>query len=208
MAYSGINFGPYEVPEAPARTTYDAPKIGLVGRITRWKGQHIFIEAAEVVRKRFPSAIPYHRCCVFEEEGYQSEIRAQVERLGLKDAVRFDGFRRDVAKAVHELDLLVHASITGEPFGQVVVEGMAARKPVVATAGGGVPEIVEDGKTGMLVPMNDAQAMAKAICELLENPQRAGEMGRAGHARVRDRFTAPITTRTVEAIYDQMLDPR
>jgi glycosyltransferase involved in cell wall biosynthesis len=207
VAYSGIDFTPYEIPEVPRGGREDAPKIGLVGRIARWKGQHIFIQAAALVRQQFPAAqFDIIGAALFEEEDYEREIRAQVARLGLKEVVHFDGFRQDVAKAVHDLDLLVHASITGEPFGQVVVEGMAARKPVVATAGGGVPEIVEDGKTGLLVPMNDAKAMGNAICGILENPQRADEMGRAGHARVREHFTAPITTRSVEAIYDRMLD--
>ena len=209
VAYSGIDFGPYEVPEPRATTANDPPRIGLVGRIARWKGQHIFIDAAAIVRKRFPAA-QFHiiGAALFEEEAYEREVRAQVDRLSLKEAVHFDGFRKDVANAVHDLDLLVHASITGEPFGQVVVEGMAARKPVVATAGGGIPEIVEDGKTGLLVPMNDAKAMADAICKILDDPKLSTEMGRAGHARVREHFTAPITTRSVEAVYGRMLGAR
>lgn len=102
------------------------------------------------------------------------------------------------------MDILVHASTTGEPFGQVVVEGMAAAKPVVATNGGGVPEIVPDKVTGLLVPMGDAPAMAAAIIEVLSNPTLAQAMGEAGYNRVREHFTIEITARRVETVYDSL----
>lgn len=119
-------------------------RIGLIGRISPWKGQHIFLRGA-------------------------------------------------------------HASTTGEPFGQVIIEGMAAGKPVVATNGGGVPEIVEDGKTGLLVPMRDPSAMAEAICRLLSDPSLARKMGQRGWERVANHFTAEQTARKVESVYAEVL---
>ena len=71
---------------------------------------------------------------------------------------------------MRRLDILVHASITGEPFGQVITEGMAAGKPVIATRGGGVPEIITHGETGLLIPMGDADALASELTSLLDNP--------------------------------------
>ena len=180
--------------------------IGLVGRITRWKGQHIFLEAAAEVRKRFPAArFQIIGSALFGEEGYEKEIRALTASLGLEDCVEFLGFRTDVPQLISELTVLVHASITGEPFGQVIIEAMAAAKPVVATRGGGVPEIVRDGVTGLLAPMGDVPAMAEAICELLGNPERAAEMGAAGRERVLKQFTVEVTARRLERVFDRVL---
>lgn len=100
---------------------------------------------------------------------------------------------------------MVHASTKGEPFGQVIIEGMAAGKPVVATNGGGVPEIVEDGRTGILVPMGDVQAMAEAISQILSDPVEARAMGIRARQRVADHFTLQQTARRVEAVYEEVL---
>lgn len=183
------------------------PLIALVGRITEWKGQHIFIEAAARVHALFPEArFQIIGSAMFGEEEYERKIRAMVANRGLEECFEFTGFRTDVPKLIEALDILVHASITGEPFGQVVIEGMAAAKPVVATNGGGVPEIVCDGETGLLVPMGDAAAMASAIGELLSNPADGLAMGRAGRQRVLDHFTAHHTAGKMEGIYRQILD--
>ena len=126
------------------------------------------------MHRRFPKArFVIIGAALFGEDGYEREIRQLSAQLGLEEVVEFAGFRPDVQCAIAELDLVVHASTTGEPFGQVIIEGMAAGKPVVATNGGGVPEIVEDGQTGILVPMGDAPALAEAICRVLADPAQA-----------------------------------
>jgi glycosyltransferase involved in cell wall biosynthesis len=88
----------------------------------------------------------------------------------------------------------------------VIVEGMAAGKPVVATSGGGVPEIVVDTVTGFLVPMGDAGAMAEAICKTLADPAMARRMGSQGFMRVQKLFTIEMAAEKVKAIYHQILD--
>ena len=103
------------------------------------------------------------------------------------------------------MDIIVHASTTGEPFGQVIIEGMAAGKPVVATNGGGVPEIVEDNETGFLVPMKDSCAMAAAISRLLADPPLAHRMGQRGRDRVQRHFTIEQTARKVEEVYQNLM---
>jgi len=183
-------------------------RIGLVGRISPWKGQHIFIQAAALVLKRFPEARFFIiGAALFGEDRYDQEIRRLPEQLGIEDNVEFSGFRSNIHDVIAELDLLVHASTMGEPFGQVIIEGMAAGKPVVATNGGGVPEIVEDGRTGILVPMSDVEAMASAICQILSDPVRAKTMGMRARQRVADRFTIEQTARRVEAVYAELLQP-
>jgi glycosyltransferase involved in cell wall biosynthesis len=181
-------------------------RIGLVGRICPWKGQHIFLQAAASVHKAYPDArFVIIGAAFFGEDTYEAELHQLCHDLALENIVEFAGFRKDIDVAISELDILVHASTIGEPFGQVIIEGMAAQKPVVATDGGGVPEIVEGGETGLLVPMGDAQAMAFAILQLLANPSRANEMGRRGRQRVLDHFTVQHTARKVESVYDTIL---
>lgn len=181
------------------------PLIGLVGRISPWKGQDIFIRAAALVRPEFPDArFQIIGSAMFGEAEYEAQVRELARELEMGEALEFTGFRSDIEACIAALDILVHASTMGEPFGQVVMEGMAARKPVVATRGGGVPEIVADQETGLLVPMSDARAMAHAIKWLLRNPERARQMGLAGQKRVREHFTIAQTSGRVEALYDAL----
>jgi glycosyltransferase involved in cell wall biosynthesis len=195
------------VPPLPLRSNMRSEFcVGLVGRISPWKGQHVFIQAAALVAKRFPKTrFLIIGSALFGESPYEEEVRLMPGQLGIADKVEFAGFRNDVEQAIAELDLLVHASTKGEPFGQVIIEGMAAGKPVIATNGGGVPEIVEDGKTGILVPMGDAAAMAEAICQIICDPARAQEMGARARERITDFFTLERTARRVEAVYAKVL---
>jgi glycosyltransferase involved in cell wall biosynthesis len=207
---SGVDIRAYEqegISEAIATGRPDRKiRIGLVGRICPWKGQHIFLQAAAEVHKRFPlTHFQIIGAALFKEQQYEQEMRELAGTLGLEDAVEFTGFRNDVPDLMRKLDILVHASTTGEPFGQVIVQGMAAGKPVVATNGGGVPEIVIHGVTGLLVPMADAPAMSSAICALLDSPKIAASMGRVGRIRVLEHFTIERTARKVEAAYAEVL---
>jgi glycosyltransferase involved in cell wall biosynthesis len=188
----------------PDHDSQKTPLLGLVGRLSPWKGQHIFLEAAAEVRKHFPEArFQIIGSAMFGEEEYEAKVRKLCETLGLSDCVEFTGYRKDVPALIGQLDILVHASTTGEPFGQVVVEGMVAGKPVVATNGGGVPEIVQDGVTGWLVPMGESAPMAEAILRLLQDPERAAQMGTAGRQRVLENFTIELTAQRVQEVYEQ-----
>ena len=177
-------------------------RIALIGRISPWKGQHIFIRAAAMVRERFPKAQFFIvGASLFGEEDYEREVRELAKSYGVPDLIIFTGFRKDVLSVIADMDVIVHASTIGEPFGQVIIEGMAAGKPVIATDGGGVPEIVENGSTGILVPMGNAAAMAEGIARVLADPELAAEMGRRGRERVQNCFTIEHTARKIEAVY-------
>ena len=187
--------------EPPVPVASGPPVVGLVGRITPWKGQDVFLRAAAEVRKSFPHAkFQIIGAALFSETEYEQRVRALADRLGPAGWVEFTGFRPDVAELIGRLDVLVHASTGAEPFGQVIIEAMAAGKPVVATRGGGVPEIVVDGGTGLLVPMADAPAMAAAVATLLADPDAARAMGRRGRRRVEEHFSIERTARGVEAV--------
>lgn len=192
--------------DTAARLRFKEPLIGIVGRISPWKGQHIFLRAAATVRERFPRArFQIIGSALFDEAEYEQDLRALTVDLGLTEAVEFTGFRPDVDEMIARLDILIHASTTGEPFGQVVAEGMIAGKPVIATNGGGVPEIIEDGVSGMLVPMDDAPALAAAIIWLNDNPAKAQEIAKAGYRRIVDHFMISHTAGKVQKLYDELL---
>lgn len=196
--------------EAELRTAQESvqqgPVIVLVGRIAPWKGQHIFIEAAAAVLAQHPTASFWIvGAPLFGEDEYELSLHKLAADLKIKDQIQFLGFRNDVGEILEIADIVVHASTLGEPFGQVVIEGMAAGKPVIATDGGALPEIVQSGETGLLVPMGDAPRMAEAIASLLADPVRAEKMGEAGRQHVMKRFTIEQTARKVEAIYDTLL---
>ncbi len=181
------------------------PTVALIGRIAEWKGQHVFLRAAAAVRSRFPDARFWIvGAPLFGEDAYERSLHTMTEQLGMTDAVEFLGFRDDVAQLMSQIDIVVHASTLGEPFGQVVIEGMAAGKPLIATDGGALPEIVIPYETGYLVPMGSAEDMASALTRLLSNPAQARQMGEAGKRRVERLFTISHTARKVESVYDAL----
>ncbi|MGC4043918.1 MAG: glycosyltransferase family 4 protein [Armatimonas sp.] len=182
-------------------------RIGIVGRLAEWKGQHIFLEAArQVLAAGGKAEFLIAGSAMFGEADYEARLKKIVSDAGIEEYVNFMGFVSDVPALLSSLDVLVHASTTPEPFGQVVIEGMAEGLPVVGTDGGGVREIIVHGENGMLVPMGDADAMAKAIQTLLADPNRARLLGRAGYLRVRRHFTAEQTARKIERVYHEILN--
>jgi glycosyltransferase involved in cell wall biosynthesis len=102
-------------------------------------------------------------------------------------------------------DVVVHASIVGEPFGMTVIEGMATATPVVAANKGGPTEIIEDGVTGLLVDPTDAGALSEAIIGLLRDPEKAARIGNRGAARTRAHYSAERYATDVERLYEQWL---
>ena len=191
-----------------ARTpfTNKAPVFGIVGRLTPWKGQHIFLRAAARVKAQVPDAkFQIVGAALFGEADYERELRELCAQLELESSVEWLGFRRDIPQVMAQMDVLVHASTTGEPFGQVLIEGMAAARPVIATNGGGVPEIVLNGETGITVPMGKIEPLAAAMLKLAREPMRAQAMGESGRARARTEFSIEATARRVEAVWDAML---
>jgi glycosyltransferase involved in cell wall biosynthesis len=188
-----------------ARPTGAPLKIGIVGRIAEWKGQHVFLEAAAQVTKAGGDAeYVIVGAPLFGEEEYEAGLHKQAEEAGISSRVHFLGFKKDVAAVMRGLDIVVHASITGEPFGQVITEGMAAGKPVIATRGGGVPEIITHDATGLLTSMGDAGALAAEISSLLKDPAKLQRLADAGYAHVRRNFTAGAGARVVEQIYGRL----
>ena len=206
VVHDGIVTNPknQSIPNAPNKLS--KPIVGLVGRISPWKGQHIFLEAAHKALLQFPEAkFQIIGSAMFGEKEYESSLHARTTELGLEKNVEFLGFREDVSECIESLDILVHASTVPEPFGQVVIEGMAAGKPVIATRGGGVLEIINHNVNGLLVEMGSVSEMSDAICLILSDPQSADRLGRAGRETVLKQFTIEHTASSVQTIYENLL---
>jgi glycosyltransferase involved in cell wall biosynthesis len=178
----------------------DAFVAGEVARLCDMKGQRHLIAAA--------AAVPHlHVVLVGDdiEQGgkYKAELQAEAEALDVANRVHFAGHRDDAFAAIAAFDVLVLPSSTeGLPI--VVLEAMALEKPVVATPVGGVPELVIDGETGILVPWGDAEALARALHSLSTDRARGLRLGHAGRLRVGEEFTAEGMRRRVLEVYDAL----
>lgn len=207
VVYSGVDMEKFPPAQEQGGGLEDEKVIGLVGRICPWKGQHVFVEAAELVHRSWPrTRFRIIGAALFSDQDYEANLRQTVEERQLGGVIEFSGFKANIAQVIQSLDILVHASTLGEPFGQVIVQGMACKKPVIATRGGGVPEIVVDGETGFLVPMGDANAIAEAICKLLANENASRMMGRRGYERVRECFTIQRSAEKVMSLYEMICE--
>ena len=205
---------PAGVPDAAAARAFreelgiasDAVVVGCLGRIRPWKGQRHFIEVAARLAPRLPGArFVVVGATLFPDPGhdYLAELEAEAARLGVADRVVFSGHREDPLVALSAMDVVANCS-EGEPFGRVLIEAMACRRPVVAFRSGAVPEIVEDGSTGLLVPPGDTAGMAEAIFDLVRNRMRAEALGEAGRERVAAHFTLAASTVAMEAVYREL----
>ena len=192
-------------PEPTNRATHERPfRVAMVGRLAPWKGQHVFLDAfARASLDRDAEAV-IAGTAMFGENEYAMELRDQVRRLGIADRVEFAGFVEDVPTLIRGVDVVVHASITPEPFGQVVVEGMAASRAVIASAAGGPLEIITDGVDGILVPPGDSTLLAVALSRLCADPELRDRLGAAARKRAR-AFSPDVIGPMVTRVYSEAL---
>lgn len=187
----------------------DTPLIGIVGIMVPWKGHGVFLRAVRAIRDRVPGL---HALVIGGHppggEAYVDELKAIAADLGVGDHVTFTGFRPDVADVLPALDVVTHTSIEPEPFGRVITEAMAMKRPVVASAAGGPVEIIEDGVSGFLVTPGDHEALAERVVELLKNPSRARLIGERAAHDVAQRFSAERHARLMEDVYDCVMGLR
>ena len=174
-----------------------APLVGNIAALVPHKGQRFLVEAAPRVVRAMPDTI----VLVFGEGPLRQPLQQQIKTLGLESYVRLVGFRPDVLALLKSFDVFVMSSIT-EGLGTSILDAMAASRPVVATAAGGIPEAVEHGVTGLVVPPQHPAELADAILALLKDPELRARMGAAGLARARERFTADRMVDATIAAYE------
>jgi L-malate glycosyltransferase len=178
---------------------HHAPVVGNVAALVPHKGQRYLIEAAHLVVQRLPDV----RFVILGE----GELREPLERLvrehHLEKHVLLPGFRTDVIGCMKGFDLFVMSSVT-EGLGTSLLDAMACARPIVATRAGGIPEIVEDDVTGLLVPPRDAVALAQAIVRALEDEPLRARIGAAGFVRVSERFSAQRMVAATARVYERV----
>lgn len=203
----------YDVVDAPAdtlphRDARSAPPphvvVGMLGRLAPWKGQDVFLRAFADASRRHDLTARIIGSSMFGEDEYEASLHALVRDLGIEARVDFRGFRPDVWSELAELDLLVHASTIAEPFGQVVIEGMAAGLPVIASDAGGPSEVVTRGVDGLLVPPGDVTALAEAISALAGDPAQRLRLATAGSATAA-RFAPSTAAAAIAQQYASMV---
>jgi len=185
---------------------------GIVGRITPWKGQDLYLKAFARAFPAGPERAVVIGSALFGEEDYEQQILSLAKRVGIDDRVEFRGFREDVFAELATLDVLVHASVVPEPFGQVVIEGMLAGLPVIAADEGGPAEAIVDGVNGRLFRSRDEASLARAMSELAKNPAERLRLGAAallvGEAYRPERVVSEITSVYEQVRADRRTDRR
>ena len=212
VIHNGIEIPPHE-PASEANTLRrrfgiadQAPLIGMVGRLRPWKGQARFLRVLKKVREGLPNAkgLIAGGSPLQGSDSYRDYLRSLAEQLNLQNDIVFAGHLDDPRPAYAAMDIFVHPG-DPEPFGLVNIEAMAMGKPVVAFAHGAIPEIVVDGKTGILVPPDDEAAMAAVLIDLLRNRTRAIQMGLEGRRRAESHFTIEKTASEFGALLTEIL---
>ena len=193
---------PATVP-APAAPGSTAPALLMLGRLTPWKGQDVVVRALARARERGLDGRVGLRLVgapLFgDDDRYVTALHDLVAELGLDDVVEFAGHRQDVDAELARADVCLHASIRPEPFGQVVLEAMAAGRAVVASAAGGPAEFVRDGHDGLLTPPGDVDALADALLRLAGEPALRRRLGDAAR-RSAARFDLPLVVGQFEQV--------
>jgi glycosyltransferase involved in cell wall biosynthesis len=204
LIYNGVDLDRYEHQEpcCTLREEYgmapDAQIVGVVARLEPEKGHPTLLEAWPAVLRSCPDAY----LLVIGEGSRREALEHQAEDLRIGHRVVFTGRRDDIPAVTAALDVAVLPSYR-EAQGLTILEAMALTRPVVASNVGGIPEMIQDGVTGLLVPPHDAAALAAAIVRLLNDHPLADMLARVGHDMVHDRFCIQLMVRSIEDIYDE-----
>ncbi len=180
--------------------TGQGPVIVSVGRFVAYKGYDHLLEAAQLIARDHPDL----EWVIAGDGELRGELEAQCRRLSLDRHVHFLGWREDLPDVLSLADLFVSPAV-GEHFGRVLIEAMAMGKAVVATRSGGVPEIVVDGETGVLVRPADPGALAGAVKGLLADPETRQRLGQAGRARAESKFSLAGHAAAIGSVYQDCL---
>lgn len=178
----------------------DALVVGTVANFKEHKGHRYLLEAADRVRRARPEV----RFVLVGTGPLEADIRRQVERLGLRDTVVFAGFRDDAWRVVSSFDVFALSSVH-EGLSLAVIEALALGKPAVVTRAGGLPEVVQHGRHGLVVPPRDPGALARALLRILGDADLRRSMGEAARIRA-DDFDIRVAVRRVESVYAALLE--
>jgi glycosyltransferase involved in cell wall biosynthesis len=187
-----------------------AVALAHVGRVIRWKGQLEFLQAFSRIAQACPNAVAL--IVGDDVEGFSTEypqsLRELVERCGLNDRVIFTGHVSDILGLMSAVEVVVHSSISPEPFGLVITEAMSAGAAVVAARLGAPTEIVTDGVNGLLVDPCNEDEFASALARLVNDPQLRNSIAQAGHRLALEKYSPEAFARQIERVYRQVVAAR
>ncbi len=194
----------------------DRPVIGMFSSIVPLKGHEFLIRAAVEVRRSHPDAVfaivGAETAILRSRMGLEDQLKRLVGELGVAEHIRFVGLLPDSWAYMGDCDIVCMPTVPiadrAEGFGLSMAEAMAAGVPVIATACGGPPEVIEEGVSGFLVPPRDPSALAGAVSRLLADPDLRKRMGQAARQRIRERFDISLTTRSIEKVYSDVVAGR
>ena len=180
----------------------EALLLGTIANLLPLKGYEVMLDALPAILAAVPSV--HYLLVGGGGAEYCARLKAIAGERGIAARVHFVGFQESVGSYLSALDLYVHPSLK-EAFGLAVVEAMVMGKAVVATTTGGLPEVVAQGETGLLVPPGDVESLAATVVSLLEDKVRREQMGRNGRVRAQERFSLDASVRRVEQLYGEVL---
>ena len=209
VIYNGVDiktFTPF-IDGSKIREDLKIPKkdflIGCISQLLPFKGQKWLIQAVKEVINEFPGV----KLLIVGKEikkGYLDYLHSLVKELGIEHSVIFSEFRKDIPALLNAIDLPVLPS-TEDHCPRVLLEAMGCGKPIVATKSGGVPELVKDKETGILVPPQDSASLRDAILYFIRNPTERERMGKVGRKRAETVFNIEKTTAKIENVYKELL---
>jgi glycosyltransferase involved in cell wall biosynthesis len=213
VIHCGIDPDRYQIVEQPAELRKKhgiddtARVIGVVGNIKYWKGQETIVRAMAALTDEYPDLV-----CVLvggtseADIDYLNRQKAICDETGIADSVIFAGFQKNAIDYMNLMDIVVHTSVAPEPFGIVTLEALSLSKPYISTTIGGPAEVIEDGKSGLLVDPGKPELLADALRRFLANPDFARECGINGEKRLRSDFTFEKNVNETIAVYERILE--
>lgn len=180
--------------------------IGVIARLTPWKGQHVLLEALDILANQFPLArVVLVGSALFATDTYARTLHSEVKRRGLSERVNFAGFRGDLPQVLAALDIVVHTSLEKESSPLAVVSAMAAGTPIVCTRVAGTEELFDDGDNGLLVAPGRADLLASKLCLLLQNPNLRQHLGSAARNKAERELNVQRYASRCEQVFDRAL---
>jgi glycosyltransferase involved in cell wall biosynthesis len=185
----------------------DARVIGVVGNVKYWKGQETIVRAMGFLKDEFPDV----KCILVggtadSDMDYLNRQKRLCSELGIEDSVIFAGFQKNAIDYMNMMDIVVHTSVDPEPFGIVTLEALSLSKPYISTTVGGPAEVIENGKSGLLVDPGKPDMLAEAIRTFLADPDYARQCGENGNQRLLSDFTFEKNLSQTVAVYESILD--
>ncbi|MCB9207176.1 MAG: glycosyltransferase family 4 protein [Ignavibacteriales bacterium] len=196
IIYDGVDLNKF----SPLIKETNKITIGCIGRLEKWKGQQVLIEAAGIIVKSFPEI----EFLLIGNGSNKNNLLNKVKSENLEKHLTFTGDVTNVKDYMDKCTIIVHTSIEPEPFGMVIIEAMALEKPVIATNFGGPIEIIDNEIDGYLIPPSEPKILASHILKLVNNPELRKQIGTEARKKVIEKFDFRITAKKIENVYEDI----